>query len=116
MTIEQLYGRYDLISQEFQDGIIGSLFRKCAYKNTIKMRQWIVFDGPVDPNWIENMNSVLDDNKRLCLVNGEIIQMKDYMNMIFETYDLTFASPATVSRLGMVFCPAETYGGWYSLL
>lgn len=116
VTMNQLYGNYDQISQEFKDGIIGSVFRHCAYQNPKLHRQWIIFDGPVDANWIENMNTVLDDNKRLCLVNGEVIQMTDLMNMIFETHDLSFASPATVSRCGMVFCPADTYGGWTSLL
>lgn len=89
INIPQMYGNYDAISQEFTDGVLGSIFRFCSYSKPNQKRRWIIFDGPVDANWIENMNTVLDDNKRLCLMNSEIIQMTDSMNMVFETHDLS---------------------------
>lgn len=49
----------------------------------------------------------MDDNHLLTLPNGERISFGDNVNFIFETNDLRFASPATVSRLGMIFLSEE---------
>lgn len=72
-------------------------------RGEINKRQWIIFDGDVDPEWVENLNSVLDDNKLLTLPNGERLSLPPNVRVMFEVQDLRFATLATVSRCGMVW-------------
>eukprot|EP00397_Hematodinium_sp_SG-2012_P000140 GEMP01000140.1.p1 GENE.GEMP01000140.1~~GEMP01000140.1.p1 ORF type:complete len:2733 (+),score=458.69 GEMP01000140.1:292-8199(+) len=118
VKMNELYGSFNLNTGEWFDGLIAILVRQ-AVTDTTESKKWVNFDGPVDAIWIENMNTVLDDNKMLCLANSERIKLPPTMTMMFEVNDLCVASPATVSRCGMVYlehvhlgvkCLLETWG------
>ena len=110
ISLGELYGNYNLLTNEWSDGLGSTIIRE-ANSDTSDDKKFIVFDGPIDAIWIESMNTVLDDNRTLCLPNGERIKLNGFtMRMLFEVEDCKEASPATVSRLGVVWLPAEALG------
>ena len=92
-------------TREWTDGLFTHILRKIIdnLRGELNKRQWIIFDGDVDPEWVENLNSVLDDNKLLTLPNGERLNIPPNVRIMFEVQDLKYATLATVSRCGMIW-------------
>ena len=110
MSKEALYGSLDSTTREWTDGLFTSILRKIVdnLRGEDSKRHWIVFDGDVDPEWVENLNSVLDDNKLLTLPNGERLSLPPNVRILFEVENLKYATLATVSRCGMVWFSDDT--------
>ena len=102
----QLLGHIDVDTREWTDGVLTAASRQ-VIKEPVEVQSWIVCDGDIDPEWVESLNSVLDDNRLLTMPSGDRIQFGPNVNFLFETDDLSCASPATVSRMGMIFLSNE---------
>eukprot|EP00020_Sapocribrum_chincoteaguense_P005233 CAMPEP_0170750326 /NCGR_PEP_ID=MMETSP0437-20130122/10871_1 /TAXON_ID=0 /ORGANISM="Sexangularia sp." /LENGTH=153 /DNA_ID=CAMNT_0011089313 /DNA_START=1 /DNA_END=459 /DNA_ORIENTATION=+ len=104
---DELFGVLDATTREWTDGLFTAALRaiidRAADEDTTPVRHWLIFDGDVDPVWVESMNSLLDDNRVLTLPNGERLALPPTVRILFEVEDLAHATPATVSRCGMLW-------------
>ncbi|KAH7104763.1 dynein heavy chain [Auriculariales sp. MPI-PUGE-AT-0066] len=124
MHKDQLYGTLDPTTREWNDGLFTHILRKIVddVRGESGKRHWIIFDGDVDPEWVENLNSVLDDNKLLTLPNGERLNLPPNVRIMFEVEHLRYATLATVSRCGMIWFsedvvdPAMVYRNYLEML
>ena len=116
LTLTQLYGAHDANGM-WQDGVFSDLFRRIFSHSapTVGKRQWLVLDGPLDPRWIEPVNTILDDNKKLCLNNGDTMKLSPNTTIVLEAADVGAASPGAISRVGVVYVDADLVG-WEPLV
>ena len=116
VTGDELYG-YMTLAKDWKDGVLSIIMRGMS-KNfsdqgfyDYQTHKWVVLDGDIDAVWIESMNTVMDDNKVLTLVSNERVPLSSAMRMVFEINSLKNATPATVSRAGILYIN-ETDIGW----
>ena len=113
-SVPRLFGKKNEISDDFEIGILSNIFQiaNAPLPNNGKSElRWIILDGDVDPLWIEKLNSVMDDSKQLTLENKDRILMQSYCSMLVEAFNIHHASPATVSRLGMIYVDSSLLHG-----
>ena len=109
VTNNELFGIINPATREWKDGLFSVIMRDLANMTTDGPK-WIVLDGDIDPMWIESLNTVMDDNKVLTLASNERIPLTPSMRLLFEISHLKTATPATVSRAGILFINTTDLG------
>jgi dynein heavy chain, axonemal len=102
VSTQELYGYVNMATREWKDGLLSFYMRELSNMPD-ENPKWILLDGDLDANWIESMNSVMDDNKLLTLPSNERIRVLPHMKLVFEIRDLKFATPATATRAGILY-------------
>uniref|UniRef100_A0A3Q3RCI8 Dynein heavy chain hydrolytic ATP-binding dynein motor region domain-containing protein n=1 Tax=Monopterus albus TaxID=43700 RepID=A0A3Q3RCI8_MONAL len=113
VTTDELFGYLHPATREWKDGLFSSTMRELTSLSHDGPK-WIVLDGDIDPMWIESLNTVMDDNKVLTLASNERISLSSSMRLLFEISHLKAATPATVSRAGILFVNPQDLG-WNDL-
>lgn len=83
ISMSELYGQLNLLTMEWRDGLLGKCIRKVVQMENEEFK-WVVCDGPIDSMWIENLNTVLEDTKTLCLANSERIQLSSWVRTLYN--------------------------------
>ncbi|KOC63714.1 Dynein beta chain, ciliary [Habropoda laboriosa] len=109
VTNDELFGIINPATREWKDGLFSVIMREQANLGG-ENPKWIVLDGDIDPMWIESLNTVMDDNKVLTLASNERIALTPVMRLIFEISNLRTATPATVSRAGILYINPQDLG------
>uniref|UniRef100_A0A669PYI5 Dynein axonemal heavy chain 9 n=1 Tax=Phasianus colchicus TaxID=9054 RepID=A0A669PYI5_PHACC len=109
VTNDELFGIINPATREWKDGLFSSIMRELA-NITHDGPKWMVLDGDIDPMWIESLNTVMDDNKVLTLASNERIPLNPTMRLVFEISHLRTATPATVSRAGILYINSADLG------
>ncbi|XP_014225178.1 dynein beta chain, ciliary [Trichogramma pretiosum] len=109
VTNDELFGIINPATREWKDGLFSVLMRDQANLGGDNPK-WIVLDGDIDPMWIESLNTVMDDNKVLTLASNERIALTPSMRLVFEISNLRTATPATVSRAGILYINPQDLG------
>ncbi|XP_034030917.1 dynein heavy chain 11, axonemal [Thalassophryne amazonica] len=109
VDIDELFGFIHPATREWNDGLLSSMMREQASITHLGPK-WIVLDGDIDPMWIESLNTVMDDNKVLTLASNERVPLSPTMRLVFEISHLRSATPATVSRAGILYVNQQDVG------
>lgn len=109
VTNDELFGVINPATREWKDGLFSVIMRDQA-NIPGDGPKWIVLDGDIDPMWIESLNTLMDDNKVLTLASNERIALTPHMRLLFEIANLRTATPATVSRAGILYINPSDLG------
>uniref|UniRef100_A0A8C5QH48 AAA+ ATPase domain-containing protein n=1 Tax=Leptobrachium leishanense TaxID=445787 RepID=A0A8C5QH48_9ANUR len=109
VTTDELFGFLHPSTREWKDGLFSFTMRE-LFIVPHDGPKWIVLDGDIDPMWIESLNTVMDDNKVLTLASNERVSLTPSMRLLFEIGHLRAATPATVSRAGILYVNTQDLG------
>ncbi|KAL3233826.1 hypothetical protein RNJ44_03866 [Nakaseomyces bracarensis] len=107
LSKRDFFGYFHNITLEWVDGIFTQIIRKCVNEDDTN-HYWIIFDSELDSNYLEALNSMLDDNKLLTLGSGERLKLTTNVKIICETDSVNKLTPATISRSNVIYFASST--------